>query len=268
MYESAQDLAGLLNGREYRNEITREEIALAKKIGLVVIFGYSDDGVSIRGAIDDDAGAFDGTTFNLDAKGIVKPWDEIDHRDEDECADYFARKGKGAKVIAKWDHSGYSWFIESTAQAATFDIMEDDERFCRGIVIDVRDLSEKPKPVAFEDGGASIRGGLKYTLAAAMEDAAQWVAGATFHAESRGWRPAVCLLREEILRQRLELDRAAIWHRHYGREIETLETACRRISALNAQNQPDASRAADGAVAIAGNAIALIEACRKPMEGA
>ncbi len=45
---------------------------------------------------------------------------------------------------------------------------------------------------------------MKYTLAEAMEDAAGWVSGATFNAESRGWRPAVALMREEIVRLRIE----------------------------------------------------------------
>lgn len=36
-----QEFAALLNGREYGEEITREEEALAKAHGLVVVFGYS-----------------------------------------------------------------------------------------------------------------------------------------------------------------------------------------------------------------------------------
>ena len=40
---TAKELAELLNGREYGNEITSDEEKLAKESGLVVVFGYSDD---------------------------------------------------------------------------------------------------------------------------------------------------------------------------------------------------------------------------------
>jgi hypothetical protein len=40
---NAKELAKLLNGREYRKEITKEEIQKAKENNLVIIFGYSDD---------------------------------------------------------------------------------------------------------------------------------------------------------------------------------------------------------------------------------
>lgn len=50
----------MLNGREYGDEITREEEAMAKAHGLVVVFGYSDDNMEFCGAITDEVGCYDG----------------------------------------------------------------------------------------------------------------------------------------------------------------------------------------------------------------
>ena len=136
-----EELAALLNGREYRKEITREEEAAAKAAGLLVIFGASDDLTELRGAINDEAGAWDGATHRIDHEGFVPDWESVDHDDEDACAAYFKRKGSGVMVEAKCDWKGYSWWIETDVPHATFDILEEDEPYCRGIVIDAAALS-------------------------------------------------------------------------------------------------------------------------------
>jgi hypothetical protein len=135
-----EELAALLNGRGYGSEITPEEEALAKESGLLVIFGASDDLTELRGAVCDEAGAYNGATHRIDAKGFLPEWDSVDHDDEEECRAYFARDGKGGEVRAKWAEDGYSWVIETDLPHATFDITEDDEAYCRGIVIAVSDL--------------------------------------------------------------------------------------------------------------------------------
>lgn len=188
----------MLNGREYRNEITDAEVKDAKSAGLIVIFGYSDDNIELRGVIDEEVGAYDGTTFTIDEKGLSPEWDE-DGMTKEAAREFFAREGKGAKIEAKWDAEGYSWFITAAIPHAVFDIMEDDEKFCRGIVIDVRDLAQNTA-AAVPD--INLVTGFKYTLAEAMADADEWIAGATFNADSRGWLPAVALMREEIMRLR------------------------------------------------------------------
>lgn len=137
MTMTKESLAALLNGREYRHEITEAEETEAKAANLLVVFGASDDLIELRGALNDEADAYEGTTRRIDSKGFVPDWDDLDHDDEDECADYFARKNGGFEVVAKWDAEGYSWVIGSTAPYATFDILEDGEKYCRGIVIEL-----------------------------------------------------------------------------------------------------------------------------------
>ena len=71
-----KEFAKMLDGREYGGEITKEEEALAKELGFVVVFGYSDDNAELRGAIDDEIGCFDGGVLEHDdlPGGIYADW--------------------------------------------------------------------------------------------------------------------------------------------------------------------------------------------------
>lgn len=64
-----EQLAYLLNGREYTNEITKEEEREAKNSGLLVIFGASDDLIELRGAIYDEVGAINGGEVRIGKNG-------------------------------------------------------------------------------------------------------------------------------------------------------------------------------------------------------
>lgn len=140
-----EQLAALLNGRQYRSEITKDEEAAAKAAGLLVIFGASDDLVEFRGAVHDEIGAYNGTIFRLCPEGLLPEWpDEVDEGwSESEAEDYFRRKALGfVEIEAKWDEGGYSWVISPPPSLphAIFVVKEDDDNYCRGIVIDMADL--------------------------------------------------------------------------------------------------------------------------------
>lgn len=66
MIMTLKEFAKILDGREYLHEITKEEEALAKELGFVVVFGYSDDNAELRGAIDDEIGCYDGGVLEHD----------------------------------------------------------------------------------------------------------------------------------------------------------------------------------------------------------
>lgn len=141
-------LASMLNGREYREEISSEECKVAQKSGLVVIFGASDDLIEFRGAIDEELDAWEGTDFIIATPGTEIP------ADEDGETFY---KAKGFEVVpieedsastknrfkALWspEELDCSWLIKTDLPHACFDIMEDGELYCRGIVIDVNSLT-------------------------------------------------------------------------------------------------------------------------------
>ncbi|PIG25825.1 hypothetical protein CLU93_5465 [Janthinobacterium sp. 35] len=136
---SKELLAGLLTGREYGKEIAKEEELQAKAAGLIVIFGASDDLMEFRGFVDDERGA--PTIALLDAKGLLPFREDIQH-DDDALKDYFTRAPQVRAVDALWaKEDGYSWTYRTDVPHATFEIVEDGEPYCRGIVIDVADLA-------------------------------------------------------------------------------------------------------------------------------
>lgn len=138
---NAKELAALLTGREYRDEITREEEAQAKAAGLVVVFGASDDLLELRGAIHDEAGTYDGGTVRVDRVGIVPAFEDIDRDDQEELRRYFKRENGGVEIEALWaSEPGYSWIIKTSIPHETFEIVEDGDSYCRGVVFALADL--------------------------------------------------------------------------------------------------------------------------------
>ena len=135
---SKELLAGLLTGREYGKEMAKEEEMQAKAAGLIVIFGASDDLMEFRGFVDDERGA--PTVALIDAKGLL-PFREDIERDDEALKDYFARAPQVRAVDALWcKEDDYSWTFRTDVPHATFEIVDDGEPYCRGIVIDVADL--------------------------------------------------------------------------------------------------------------------------------
>jgi hypothetical protein len=136
-----EQLAARLDGREYRAEITIEECKAAAEHNLVVIFGASDDLVEFRGAVEDEIGAYYGVDFILDAEGLV-PAERNDDWSDEEMVEYFRRKPAARLAAALWcAEDGYSWTFRTEIPHATFNILEDGDLFCRGIVVDLRDLA-------------------------------------------------------------------------------------------------------------------------------
>jgi hypothetical protein len=131
------ELAALLNGRSYRNEMTKAEEKAARDAGLVVVFGASDDLIEFRGAISDEGDCYEGGTFSVTRNGLPKS-----ACDQGEECPYFAKLFNDApKIHADWcaDDSA-SWTYRTDIPHATFDIREDDETYCRGIVFAIESL--------------------------------------------------------------------------------------------------------------------------------
>lgn len=135
-----EKLAAELNSIEYPCCIPQHLKNAAKGHGLVIVYGASDDLMEIDGAIDDEIGACDETTIQIDAIGILPDWgDGIE--DEATAEHYFKRKPNARTIKAKLDRDGYSWIYETDIPHATFEIMEDGEKYCRGIVFSLADLT-------------------------------------------------------------------------------------------------------------------------------
>ena len=137
----AKELAAKLNGREYCREITDEEVRQAKEAGLVVVFGASDDLIEFRGAIRDEGDCYDGGTVLIDTKGVLPSWDEASESEES-AQEYFERKAKARTITALWAKvPGYTWTYKTDIPHETFEIVEDGEPYCRGIVFNIGDIS-------------------------------------------------------------------------------------------------------------------------------
>ena len=136
--KTKEQFAAMLNGREYGSEITPAEEREAKKSGLVVVLGYSDDNVEMRGCINDEFGAYDGTTLKL-AGGVC-----LESHDECGCkyCGYEAIAKNGKVIEAIWDGPGAAatWTFKTDIPHATFMVTEDGELFCQGIVFDFSEI--------------------------------------------------------------------------------------------------------------------------------
>lgn len=134
-----EELAALLNNRQMGDEIHQAEEAQALKAGLVVVFGYSDDCIELRGAINDEWGAGEGKQIPISTTGI-----EYVSEEEAEVLEKFGVlkvvEARRAIITTRWGCDDYSWLYETTIPHATFDILEDEEKFCRGIVFSLADI--------------------------------------------------------------------------------------------------------------------------------
>lgn len=135
---NAQELAGLLDGREYNNEMTKAEEAQARADGLVVVFGYSDDNMEFRGAITDEIGCYGGGTAYLTPAGLL-----TNDCDNDECPHFEKLKESAAKIHAIWGKQSFSWTYQTDIPHATFVVIDDGEKFCRGIVFALSDAGKR-----------------------------------------------------------------------------------------------------------------------------
>lgn len=131
----SSELANLLNGREYREEITKDEEALAKYNGLVVVFGASDDLMEFRGAIHDELGAYDGTTAYLTNQGLL-----TNDCESDDCPHYAKIKASANTIDAIFDSDGYTWIYKTKIPHSTFEVVEGEDKYGKGIVFLLSDV--------------------------------------------------------------------------------------------------------------------------------
>ena len=128
----------LIDGKEYCHEmdgINRAELA---ELGVVVVFGGSDDLMEFRGAIDDEIGADGGTTAHITLEGLFK--NDCENGD---CP-YAEKLKKDCPTIeAIWDRDGISWQYETDIPHITFKIMEDGDVYCIGIIFRLTDVRMK-----------------------------------------------------------------------------------------------------------------------------
>lgn len=135
---TAKEFADGFYGRDYGNEITKLEEERAKELGLVVVYGYSDNNVEFRGAIDDEVGVYNGATICLTKTGLFEEPHDICTQD---CPFLAAALEKAKTIKAVWhDEGNPCWTFETDIPHEVFNIYEDGDLFCVGIVFSVEDL--------------------------------------------------------------------------------------------------------------------------------
>lgn len=129
-----EELAAKLSGCQYTHEIDESTMRMADKDGLVVVFGASDDLIEFRGAIYDGLTVYDGGTAFLTKEGLL-----INECRDSKCPYFEREKDKARRIMATWGDNP-AWTYQTDIPHATFDVMEDGEVYCRGIVFDIKDL--------------------------------------------------------------------------------------------------------------------------------
>jgi hypothetical protein len=114
--------------------------------GIIIAYGISDDLLEFRGVVCDEVGAWEGTEALIASrgKGTAFIFDEEKNAGSAE----FNRKEISSmhKIKAIWapkddnEKCFVSWLIETEIPHETFDIMEDGDLYCRGVVFHVNDV--------------------------------------------------------------------------------------------------------------------------------
>lgn len=121
------DFSKKLNGRKYGKEITKEEKSEARQNGLVIVYGASDDLMEFNGAIDSEAECYTGGYFRITSKNLKVKKGDVTSKN---------------KIYADWNNrqKGASWCYDTEIHHSTFNIYEDGELYCIGIVFSIYDL--------------------------------------------------------------------------------------------------------------------------------
>ncbi len=134
---TTEQLAEKLNNCEYDSEVSDEISQIGKENHLVIVFGYSDDNMEFRGAIDDEVGAYTGGEAFVNKDGLV-----TNECDEEDCPYYKKALDNASKIEALWcETDEYSWTYKTSIPHETFDVLEDGKKFCKGIIFDLKKLS-------------------------------------------------------------------------------------------------------------------------------
>ena len=133
LFMELKEFASMINGRERGNELKGKEEALAKELGYVIVFGYSDDVAILRGAINDEVGSYGGSSIYINKDGI---FEECDCK----CKYSLIAKSKCKEIKAIWGEE-YSWRYETSIPHSKFEIFEDGEKYCEGIIFDIKSLN-------------------------------------------------------------------------------------------------------------------------------
>lgn len=136
---NVKEIAEKLNGLGYRETPGKDIVDEAKEAGIVIVYGESDDLMEFRGAAYDEVGCFDGGLAYFTEAGLVQNLCQ-----DDDCPYAKKEKEKATTVEALWcKEVDYSWTYKTDIPHECFEVLEDGEPYCRGIVFKLSDVPTK-----------------------------------------------------------------------------------------------------------------------------
>jgi len=123
-----KELAEKLNGRQYGDSF-KDVMEDTMASGLVIVTGASDDLMEFQGAIEDEGGCFDGGEVYFDKNGVSQDGTERANMIE-------ALWCEGTNV----DGCQATWSYKTDIPHETFEIWEDEELYCIGLVFSIEDI--------------------------------------------------------------------------------------------------------------------------------
>lgn len=123
-----EDLAKILNGRQYSDEISKEEIQLAKENGLVIVTIDDHNIIELTGVFND---VFQGSV-HINKQGEIKPCDE-------QCHHFIKSMENSNKITRK--PSPLNEIETDIKNVAEFGIFEGKELRYKGLVFDIESLN-------------------------------------------------------------------------------------------------------------------------------
>jgi hypothetical protein len=133
---SAEQFSNILHKPEIENHFSDSEINCAKRNGLIIVSGYSDDLIELDGAIQEEGDCFMGNDFHLIQKN----------------GEWKLEQGIGNynNISAKWyegtetDEFGETipWTYETDIPHSDFLMTFRGDIFCKAFVFDIKDLKK------------------------------------------------------------------------------------------------------------------------------
>ena len=135
---TSQEFADYLNEDKNRETVTREECDLAYDNGLVIVYTSSNHKLEFDGSIRDEVDCYNGVIVYLDENGLY-----VSKCRDFRCPYDMLERAK-CKVIITMFHCEVNprWTCRTTIPHATFNIYEDGELWCEGIVFELSALRD------------------------------------------------------------------------------------------------------------------------------
>jgi len=123
-----EEFAVKINNCQYRDELNNQLKNEARENGLIVVYGASDDLIEFEGCISEEEGCWSGGLFKINAKKLT-----VKETENSESKNVI-------KAIWCDPELNTSWSYETKIPHVKFNVMEDDDLYCIGIVFSIYDL--------------------------------------------------------------------------------------------------------------------------------